>query len=545
MPARTFVFGIDGATFDVISPMVESGRLPNLGRLLREGSCGPLRSTIHPITPAAWSSFATGMNPGKHGVFDFSSPVRATYGVKLNNASDRRCESVWGLLSRQRKHVTVVNVPFTYPPEAVNGILVSGFDTPGADRSMSHPREVYDELVARFGSYTPDWSFPAGRRYDPERYRQNVLDVIRQRGETTLYLMEKYPWDFFMTVFQSIDHVQHVFFGLGDWGMEFIRQAYEAVDHALGRVLEKLDDDTVVMVVSDHGAGNIRKVFFLDQWLERERYLAPKQGATFEGLLRQVGRRGRKLAKAILPTAARGYLRGRMPGMRDMVVSLSSSAPVDWSRTRAYSAGMYGNIFINLKGREAQGIVAQSEYRALCDEIRERLLRLEDPDSGERVVEAVHHRDEVYSGPFVADAPDLLIHWKDYAYFTKKGIDRAGQIFSSDLTLDASNFPHTGTHRIDGIFLARGACIRPGQWLSDLRIVDVAPSLLYLQGAAIPNDMDGRLPAAMFDDGYLSANPPQYSSGGATKEPPTQAPPSTGEEDEMLRERLRSLGYIE
>ena len=382
MPARIFVFGIDGATFDVISPMVASGRLPNLGRLLCEGSCGLLRSTIHPITPAAWSSFATGMNPGKHGVFDFSSPNRATYGVKLNNASDRRCESVWGRLSREKKHVAVVNVPFTYPPEAVNGILVSGFDTPGANRSMSHPREVYDELVARFGSYTPDWSFPAGRRYDPERYRQNVLDVIRQRGETTLFLMEKYPWDFFMTVFQSIDHVQHVFFGMGEWGLEFIRQAYEAVDHELGRVLERLDADTVVMVVSDHGAGDIRKVFFLDQWLERERYLVPKPGAMLEGFLRQLGKRGRKLAKAILPTAARGYLRGRMPGMRDMVVSLSSSAPVDWSRTRAYSAGMYGNIFINLQGREAQGIVPQSEYAALCDEIRERLLRLEDPDSG-------------------------------------------------------------------------------------------------------------------------------------------------------------------
>jgi predicted AlkP superfamily phosphohydrolase/phosphomutase len=333
VPARTFVFGIDGATFDVISPMVESGRLPNLGRVLREGSCGPLRSTIHPITPAAWSSFATGVNPGKHGVFDFSSPNRATYGVKLNNATDRRRESVWGRLSRERKRVTVVNVPFTYPPESVTGIMISGFDSPGADRSMSRPASVGGRALR---GYTPDECY-RGKRYDPERYRQNVVDVIRQRGEATLYLMEKYPWDFFMTVFQSIDHVQHVFFGVGEWGLEYIRQAYEAVDRELGRVLERLDEDTVLMVVSDHGAGDIRKVFYLDQWLEREGYLAPKKGATLEGLLRQLGKRGRKLAKAILPTAARGYLRGRMPGMRDMVVSLSSSAPVDWSRTRAYS----------------------------------------------------------------------------------------------------------------------------------------------------------------------------------------------------------------
>jgi predicted AlkP superfamily phosphohydrolase/phosphomutase len=544
MPAKIFIFGIDGATFDIILPMVESGRLPNLGRLIREGTCGPLQSTIHPITPAAWSSFATGKNPGKHGVFDFSSPVRRTYGFKLNNANDRRCESVWGLLSRQGKRVTVVNVPFTYPPEPVNGILISGFDAPGADRSMSHPAEVYDELVAHFGSYTPDWSFPAGRRYDPERYRRDVADVIRRRAETTVFLMEKYPWDLFMTVFQSIDHIQHVFFGLGDWGIEFIRQAYDAVDEALGRVLGMLDDDTALMVVSDHGAGDIRKVFFLDQWLEQEGYLVPKKGAALESLLRQLGKRGRILAKSILPTRVRGYLRGRMPGMRNLVVNLGASASVDWPRTRAYSGGMYGNIFINLKGREGQGIVGESEHRSLCNEIRERLLRLEDPDSGEKVVEAVHHRDQVYSGPFVADAPDLLIQWKDYAYFTKKGIDKKGLIFSRDLTLDSSNFPHTGTHRLDGIFLARGGCIRPGQWLSDLRIVDVAPSLLYLLGEAIPDDMDGRLPAAMLDDEYLAKNPPRYSRGGPTGATPAKAPPS-GEEDEKLRDRLRSLGYIE
>ena len=545
MPARVFVFGIDGATFDVILPMVKEGRLPNLGRLIREGTCGPLRSTIHPITPAAWSSFATGMNPGRHGVFDFSSPLRHSYGFKLNNATDRRCETVWGLLSRHDRKVTVVNVPFTYPPEAVNGVLISGFDSPGADRSMSHPGEVYDALVARFGTYTPDWSYPAGKRYDPEGYRRHFVDVIRRRGDVTLFLMEKYPWDHFMTVFQSIDHVQHVFFGLGDWGLDFIRQAYEEVDGALGRVLAALDDDTVVMVVSDHGAGEIRKVFFLDQWLEQQGYLTPRKGATVEGLVRQIGRRGRRLAKSVLSPRLRGYLRGRMPGVRDLVVSLGSGAPVDWSRTRAYSGGMYGNIFINLKGREGQGIVAPSEYRALCDEIRERLLSLVDPDSGEKVVEAVHHRDEVYSGPFVAEAPDLLIQWRDYAYFTKKGIDKEGVIFSNELTLDSSSFPHSGTHRLDGIFLARGDGIRTGQWLSDLSITDVAPSLLYLQGMEIPDDLDGRLPAAIFDAGRLEAHPPRYASREPGGGGPSNPPPPTGEDDEALRERLRNLGYIE
>jgi predicted AlkP superfamily phosphohydrolase/phosphomutase len=544
MPSRVFVFGIDGATFDVILPMVKEGRLPHLARLLREGTSGPLQSTIHPITPAAWSSFATGVNPGRHGVFDFSSPVRSTYGFKLNNARDRRCETIWSVLSRQDRRVTVVNVPFTYPPEPVNGIMISGFDSPGAERSMSHPGEVYDALVARFGTYTPDWSYPAGSRYDPEGYRRHFVDVIRRRGDVTLFLMEEYPWDHFMTVFQSIDHVQHVFFGLGDWGLGFIREAYEEVDAALGRVLEALDDDTLVMVVSDHGAGEIRKVFFLDQWLEQQGYLAPKSGISFEGLVRQAGSRGRRLAKSILSTRFRGYLRGRMPGVRNLVVSMGSGGPVDWSRTRAYSGGMYGNIFVNLQGREAQGIVRASDYHSLCEEIREKLLTLVDPDTGERVVDAVHHRDEVYSGLFVQEAPDLLIQWKDYAYFTKKGIDRKGVIFSDELKLDSSTYPHSGTHRLEGIFVARGDGIRAGQVLSDLRITDVAPSLLYLQGAEIPDDLDGRLPTAMFEDGRLEADPPRYVPRQGNGTGPSDAPPSVGD-DEALRERLRNLGYVE
>jgi predicted AlkP superfamily phosphohydrolase/phosphomutase len=317
------------------------------------------------------------------------------------------------------------------------------------------------------------------------------------------------------------------------------------VDEGLGRVLARLDDDTVVLVVSDHGAGEIRKVFFLDQWLEREGYLAPKKGAALSGLARQLGKRGRRFLKSVLPVRARGYLRGRLPRMRNFVADLSAGASVEWPQTRAYSGGMYGNIFINLKGREGQGIVEESEYRNLCDEIRERLLRLEDPDSGEKVVEAVHHRDEVYSGPFLKDAPDLLIHWKDYAYFTKKGIDKKGMIFSSELTLDASNFPHSGTHRLDGIILAKGSCIRRGQWRSDLRIVDAAPSLLYLLGEAIPDDMDGRLPVEMIEERYLAANPPRFTGAGPAEATPSDATSPADAEDEKLRERLRSLGYIE
>jgi predicted AlkP superfamily phosphohydrolase/phosphomutase len=545
MDAKAFIFGIDGATFDVILPLVERGKLPNLGGLIRQAAWGPMRSTIHPITPAAWSSFATGRNPGKHGVYDFTAPNRQTYGFKLNTSRDRRCESVWGQLGSAGKRIIISNVPFTYPPERVNGILISGFDAPGADRSMANPPEAYDDLVSHFGTYTPDWSFPVGKKYEPEKYREEVAAVIRRRADATLYLMQRYPWEVFMTVFQSIDHIQHVFFGLGEWGLEFIRGAYEEIDVALGRIQAALDSDTTLFVVSDHGAGEIRKVFFLDQWLEQEKYLVPKRGAWLEKLGHQIGRKGERLAKRLLPVRTRGYLRGRMPALRNVVVSYNAASPVDWARTRAYSGGMYGNIFLNLRGRESQGIVEESQYHDLCVEIRSRLMDLKDPETGEKVVEAVYQRDEIYQGPWLADAPDLLIHWKDYAYYTKKGLDRKGMIFSRDLTVDASSYPHSGTHRLDGIFLAAGPRVREASRLPDLRIVDVAPSLLYLFGESVPDDMDGRVRTDLFADAFVRGNEPRYhhaAGSGASSEGSDTVDPQAEEE---LRRRLQSLGYLE
>jgi len=545
MAAKVFILGIDGATFDIITPLVESGRAPNFARVMREGTWGPLRSTIHPITPAAWSSFATGKNPGKHGIYDFTAPIRKSYGFKLNNARDRRAASFWAQLGRRGTPVIVANVPFTYPPESVHGIVISGFDTPGADRSMASPPEVYDDLVSHFGSYTPDWSFPAGKRYEPEKYQQEVADVIRRRADATLYLMKRHPWGLFVTVFQSIDHIQHIYFGVGEAGVERIRAAYVCMDDALGRILAALDDETTLIVMSDHGAGEIRKIFYLDQWLEREGYLVPPRGAWLETLGRHLGRRARTLVKRILPVRARGYLRGRMPSVRNLVVSYAAGRPVDWARTRAYSGGMYGNIFLNLKGREGQGIVETAQARELCAEIRSRLLALVDPATGERVVEKVYDREEVYHGAFVEGAPDLLIHWKDYAYFTKKGIDKQGMIFSTDLTLDSSNYPHSGTHRLDGIFIARGAHIRKGETLAGLNITDVAPGVIYLLGNPIPDDMDGRVRAEMFEESFTRAHAPQYYRDSDSSQSGGEGGASQEAEDEELRRRLSSLGYLD
>ena len=180
MSPRVFVLGIDGATFEVILPLVREGLLPHLGSLIDEGYRSPLRSTVHPITAAAWTSFATGTHPGTHGIFDFETAEPGSYRFRLNTARDRKGTPFWVHLERAGLTSLVVNVPFTYPPDRLRGGMIAGFDSPGATRDMASPPELFDELEERFGRCTPDWTFPAGRRFDAAAYRRHVEETVRR-----------------------------------------------------------------------------------------------------------------------------------------------------------------------------------------------------------------------------------------------------------------------------------------------------------------------------------------------------------------------------
>ncbi len=534
---RVFVFGIDGGTFDIIRPAVEAGRLPNLARLLEEGCHGPLRSTIPPLTPMAWTSFATGVNAGRHGIYDFS---RFEDGhLKLSTALDRRVPALWTHLTRSGRDAVVVNVPFTYPAEHIRGIMIPGFDTPKVEREVFWPHEVYDELIGRFGKYRFDWTFPIGQKFAPEEYLRDIEEVVAHRGETGRYLMQNHPWDFFMTVFTSTDHVQHVFWGLPD-GREQVERVYRAVDVELGKFLEILPDDVNVVVMSDHGAGSIRKIFYLDNWLAREGYLTRPRSQMRRSLLK----RAKSSAKRLLPVSMRKWLRARFPDLRNRVEGMIHEATVDWAETRAFGIGMYGNIRINLKGREPDGIVDPSEYDDLLAEISAKLMELADPDTGEKIIERVYRSDELYEGPNRDPAPDLVIHWRDYAYFTKKGVDQGDDIFGDYLNIDSSEYPHSGTHRLDGVFIGRGPSFVEGVELeADIR--DLAPTLLYLLDEPLPEGLEGRVLEEALSDELLRKRPPGEGQGGPGGSMEMDGEISLSEKEEnAVRERLKSLGYI-
>lgn len=543
------IIGLDGATFDIIKPMVEQGMLPNLAKLLGGGVHGRLTSTIQPLTPQAWSSFATGKNAGKHGIYDFSSWKTDSYELDFVNASHRKAQSIFKLLTDAGRQVGSIGMPFTYPPEKVSGFMLSGIDAPAEDERAVYPPELYHEIKREIGNYHIHLASPVGRKFDPEGFRRDMLTEDKNRTDVSLYLMERNPCDLFMTVYSNLDRAQHQFLcdgsvpEYGDFNA-IVHEAYRSADEQLGRILSRLDENTAVIVMSDHGAGPIKKVFYLNRWLSEQGLLQYKtQNATASAhVLQQV----RFFAKRFLPRWAKNFIKSALPGIRDKVESHLYFSQIDWSKTKAYGFGMYGNIYINLRGREPEGVVEQGqEYESVRSRIIEALNDLRDPDTGDRIIDRVYRREELYEGPYVAKAPDLLIKWHDYSYYTSVNPKvETGEIFGPCGYIDSSEYRHIGTHRLDGIFIASGKMVKKEVSIEGANIVDLAPTILHLFGQPIPDDMDGRVLEDIFTEDFLSGNPPRYRS--ASGEDGTASTVAySSEEEQDIKERLKGLGYIE
>lgn len=551
---RVVVIGLDGATLDIIRPLVERAKLPNLAKVIRSGVCGELRSTIHPITPQAWTSFLTGKKAGKHGIFDFTRRGKDSYGIEFINASMREGESIFSLLSRANKTVGAIAIPFTFPPEKVNGFMLSGIDAPAEDGRAVYPDAIYAEIKKKFGHYYIHLASPVGRKLNEGKFWKDIATEDENRTLISGYLMRKYPCDFFMTVYNNTDRVAHQHLdesfckmiqnnGLIDVEDLLVR-TYVNSDAQVGALLSEVDDATSVIIMSDHGSGPIRRVFYLNRWLEEKGFLSYKKDKP-SPLLKALYW-ARFLAKRFLPRWAKDLLESKLGALRDKVESALAFSDVAWSQTRAYGFGMYGNIYINLKGREPEGIVAPGkEYDDLRNQIVGKLARLTDPDTGDKIIERVYRREELYEGPHVEDAPDLLIGWKDYSYYTSitLGMEK-GPVFGPHMNIDCSEYKHVGTHRLNGIFMAMGGVIRKGAEIFGADICDVAPTILYMLGQPIPEDMDGKVLTDIFEEDFLRNNPPRYEQPRHI-DPEHQIVAYSNEESREVARRLQGLGYLE
>ncbi len=537
--ARILIFGVDGATFDLVRPWAAAGYLPTFSKLLASGVHGELESTLPPVTSPAWPTFMTGCNPGKHGVFDFIRPKGD--GFDLVNATSIRQPTIWDLLSQAGLKVGSMNLPVTYPPRPVNGFMISGLLSPTRGGDICFPANLIGRYEPHLGRYriAPRVQYAPGAEAD---FVADLYDLIETHGRWGLHLMQNEPWDVFMLHFLSLDVMQHAMWRFMDRNHprheasafeNAIRDGYALVDAAIGRMLEQLDDSTTVLVMSDHGFGPLHAIVNLNNYLiekgfvrlRRDPWTRFKASAFRHGLTPSAvfGWMSRLRIQNLVARVSKGT-RNRLMGR-----FLSYDA-VDWSRTTAYSMGHVGQIYLNLAGREPNGVVSQSDRKAVLERVSNALLELRGQD-GRRLVTRLVPRDDVYHGPYAGHGPDLHVVLDEYNMISFPLFATNGKVVTQQIRGDS------GCHRSEGILIARGRGIKAAKTVAGARLVDLAPTILHLAGVPVRPEMDGRVLADIFE-----ATPEVTYAETA---PDAREETGLGvEETAEVEERLRSLGYL-
>lgn len=540
---KVFIIGIDGGTFDILNPFIKKGYLPTIKELLEKGSFGTLTSTMLPLTAPAWASFMTGVNPGKHGIYDFMKKKENSYERVTANATYIKQDTLWKLVSDKGKKVIVINVPMTYPPEKVNGIMISGFLAPETD--FYYPKEILDEITENVGEYTIHTRLTY-RKGNEEDFLADLLRIVDMRKDTALYLMDTYPWDLFMVLFSSVDTICHWFYKhLDKTHPEYspgdaIPTVYKKIDAAIKAFLERLDDDTAVLLVSDHGSGPVHKSLYVNNWLIEHGYISLKENikSKFKYFLHRTGINLQNvygLTSAIgIPGVGKNVSEETRTKLSKFFISFDD---IDWKRTKAFSAGNFGQLFLNVKGREPEGCIPPSEYESVRNQLIEEFKQMKDPENGD-IIENIYKREEIYTGPYVKDAPDILFVTKDFLYEPARYFE-----FGSNKLVGPPHRMKSGTHRMNGIFMAvHPECIKNAV-LQDAHIVDAFSTILYMLGIEIPAHADGKVLKEIFRKDFLEKHPVRYSK--SVKEKRDKEMVYSEEEEEAVKERLRNLGYFD
>jgi predicted AlkP superfamily phosphohydrolase/phosphomutase len=546
---KVLLVGWDGATFDLIQPWVDQGLMPNLAQLMAMGSSRRLRSVIPTLSPPAWTTFITGKNPGRHGTFDFLRRGATNYELQSDWNDLPTLGTLFNWVSRSGRKVGIMNVPFTFPPEPVNGFMISGL---GGAREWEfvYPPVLKEEILAQ--GYRIDNPVIYEEGHDDE-YLAAALETTRIRAQVALKLMQRQPWDLFMVVFMNIDQIlsfmwHHMDESHPRWDAavsprykKTVLELHQYLDTILGEMMAIAGDKATVVVASDHGMGPLYNEVFLNVWLEQKGYLvrkrptlvrrayyrlARKAGFSRQNIWRRIGRARTQAAKRMMPKRLHALVPEEHSGLTDVV---------DWSKSRAYSFGNVGQIFINLAGREPQGIVQPGlQYEEVVNQLIHDLKTFTDPADGQPVVDHIYRREELYDGPHFDRAPDINVVMRDYGYITQ-----ARREFAQDEVIRPSG-NMSGFHRREGIFVMKGKQVKTAV-LPPADIIQVTPTILYDFGLPLADDMDGQPMLDLFSENYVKQNAVQYTPAiNAT----AAEHELTAEQQNALHKQLESLGYL-
>jgi len=543
---RALVLALDGATWDLIRPLARSGRLPHLAALAETGRGIDLPSTVPPMTFPAWSSFMTGLEPGQHGIFDFTQKLPGAYGVRFVHAGDRAGRSLFTRVSAAGGRVLVLGMPACHPPEPVEGLLVSGFDAPvstGTDPSRASDPALYREIASRVGPWMqPELAESADDAAFHERARETLLARIARKRDFTLAALDALGRvDLAVVVFAESDTVAHHYWRdhdpdsprhdptAGAARRNAVADVYAALDTACGEIRSRFGEDAACFVVSDHGAGGAsRRVLHLNRFLADGGLLARRRSAA--GRLDGFARAARDAALRRLPPRLAEWAFRHARGAAARWESTVRFAGHDWARTAAFSeeTNTQPGVWINLRGREAEGRIAVQDYERVRRDLIDALLawRLPGP-SGGPVVARARPREDVYRGPFVARAPDVVVELALEAGYAHSLVPTpwGSSGGASVRTLEAGELAGArgrgmnGTHRPEGVWIASG---NPAGPTANVRsIVDAAPAIAAAMGL------------------------PPWATGDGAGPHGAGAPRYTPEEEAQVAARLRALGYIE
>ena len=454
------VIGLDCAAPELVFDRWRD-ELPCLRSLCEQGVWGKLESVVPPITVPAWSCMMSGKDPGELGIYGFRNRRDYSYeGMYFANSTAVREARAWDILSQAGKQVIVIAVPGTYPPDPVRGCMIGCFLTPTAKSPYAYPPELKGELEARFGPYLLD--VENFRSEDKAPILDQIYKMTEQRFAMARHLVTTRPWDFFMMVEMGTDRIHHAFWKFfatthrkyepGNPYEHAIRDYYRYVDSKIAELLAVLGEQTSVMVVSDHGAKTMEGGVCINEWLLREGYLRLKQAVT-----------------GLTPIA---------------------KARIDWSKTRAWGeGGYYSRIFMNVKGREPQGVVEPDQYEAVRDELKTKLDAMPDHE-GRPLGNRVYKPQEIYRS--VRGVPPDLIALLGNLRWRSVGSLGLGSVY----TFENDTGPDDANHAEQGIFILREPNGARGKEMEGLKLYDVSATILDRFGLEVPSGMQGRVVAA-------------------------------------------------
>jgi predicted AlkP superfamily phosphohydrolase/phosphomutase len=533
MSTTTLFIGLDGATFTILDALTAAGNgskpvMPFLSKLYRSGARATLRSTPNPLTPPAWVSLMTGRSPGHHGVYDFIRAEELDRDVyfTLYDARDCRCETIWSIASRQGKRFAALNFPFTAPPQAgLNGFMLPGFIPWRHLRRNTQPVDFYERLKSLPG-FNPSelaWDYDREQQAlevmsdeDREQWVRYHLPREKQWFNIAKYLLKEEKLDLLAILFDGVDKLQHQAWAFMDPALQtesdtdyqlrmrsLCWEYFKSLDGFIEDLVNDAGPEARVVLASDHGFTATLEVVRINAYLAEKGYL-------------------HWLPKPVTEEEQR----------RDK----NWFANLDWEKTVAYCRTPSSNGITIRAGAKTGGISGDTaDYEALRDRLILDLEALKDPISGERIITGIHKREDVFAGPAMPDAPDLLLTLRDSGFVSIK----------NKLPVVEKRPEAAGTHHPEGVFLAYGPGVNKGEKIDMMNITDVCAVLLHSLGLAVPADFEGRVPKAIFDSGYLNRHPIRIG------------PPTTGHHDgsagqEMseddrakVMDQLRMLGYME